>query len=222
MTLINTDGAGRRAMNDAFTEVFGRDNGFYGISFAGMTDSAIIRHALEKSGIGWDAAKEDSFKSSYFDKLRTEIKQAGSNKRVNPGIAEILPIWHEDEETTLALLTGNCRVSAAIKLEFFDLLKFFEFGVYSDDSEYRDELPRIAAERFAQRKGTSIVPDQVFVVGDTPRDVACARPYGARSVAVATGLFSVAELLQSEPDYLFQDLSDVESFLAVLAKNNRS
>lgn len=220
MTLINTAGAGKRSMGLAFEQLFGKRNGLDKVSFAGRTDRAIFRDALLHQGIEWEAEKEERFKQSYFEHLKIEIAKPNRRKHVEPGILELLDILKDRSDVMLALLTGNWRQGAQIKLEHFGLFHFFRFGAFADDSEFRDKLPECAATRYTEKTGRDIHADNVFIIGDTPLDVACARPFGARSIAVATGFHSYEELKTVGPDYLFPDLSNTGQFLEILNKES--
>lgn len=220
LTLINTASAGKRSMSLAFEQLFGRRNGLAKVNFAGRTDRAIFRDALLHQGMEWEAEKEERFKQTYLERLKIEIAKPNPRKHIEPGIAELLDILNDRTDVTLALLTGNWQQGAKIKLEHFGLFHFFRFGAFADDSEFRDELPECAAKRYTESTGRDIHADNVFIIGDTPLDVACARPFGARSIAVATGFHSYEELKAAEPDYLFPDLSDAKQFLEILNKES--
>ncbi|MFQ5652089.1 MAG: HAD family hydrolase [bacterium] len=216
LTLISTAGAGRRAMTTAFSRMFGQENGMDRVSFAGSTDPAIFRDAIHHLGIAWQQELQDQFKHSYLALLKQEIKVPRAGMHIKPGIEEILQTLCGRKEITLALLTGNWADGAKTKLEHFDLFRHFEFGAFADDSWVRADLPAVAARRFFDTTGRKIAPENILVIGDTPRDVACGKPFGTKTVAVATGYFSLEELEAAEPDYLFPDFSDANAFLSIL------
>ncbi|HEY1403994.1 MAG TPA: HAD hydrolase-like protein, partial [Pyrinomonadaceae bacterium] len=94
--------------------------------------------------------------------------------------------------------------------EFFQQLP----GAFGDDSHDRRDLPAIAAGRIDARLKLSLRPAQFIVIGDTPNDIACAKHFGARSVAVCTGRFdNHASLAAHNPDAILADLSDTELVL---------
>jgi phosphoglycolate phosphatase-like HAD superfamily hydrolase len=219
LTLINSGAAGRRAMTQAFEKVFRKQNGFVGVDFAGRTDPLILKDALAHNGLEWDPRREESFKKTYFGYLKTEIQKPNRRKRMQPGVSEILNILSGRKDITLGLLTGNWYEGAMTKLGYFDLTRFFPFGAFADDSEIRAELPPVAVQKCKDTTGVSIGSEDVFIIGDTPLDVACAKPFGAKSIAVATGLFSTKELEEAHPDYLFTDFSDYQKFLMIFNEN---
>lgn len=216
LTLVNSGGAGRRAMTRAFEDVFGKRNGLDKVSFAGRTDRAILREAMLLNGLKWTSLSEDDFKQAYLRYLEIEIEKPKPAKHIEPGVPQLLEVLSNRSNITVGLLTGNWRGGAGIKLKHFNLLHYFRLGAFADDSEDRNELAQFAVQRFEESAGRKIQPQEVYVVGDTPRDVACARAFGAKCVSVATGLFSFAELEASRPDYLFRDLSNTQDFLEIL------
>ena len=113
----------------------------------------------------------------------------------------------QQHDIHLGLLTGNVERGARIKLAHFGLWDLFSFGGYGDNHFERDDVARTALAQAERHVGRSVPPDQVWVIGDTPLDVQCARAIGAKAVAVATGWHTIEELQQSKPDYLYQDLS---------------
>jgi phosphoglycolate phosphatase-like HAD superfamily hydrolase len=107
-----------------------------------------------------------------------------------PGIRPLLDTLASRDDVYLALLTGNYQKAARLKLEHFDLWRYFPCGAFADDAADRNSLLPKALERIRACGGPSVGPPDVIVVGDTPHDVACALAAGARPVGVATGSFS--------------------------------
>lgn len=220
LTLIRTGGAGRKAMNKAFVDIFNVADGMDGVDFAGRTDRAIFKDALEKTQMSWTLDLEQRFKKQYLELLSLELSFKNNRKSVLPGIKEILNRVATDSQFVVALLTGNWQEGAKIKLEHFGLYDFFQFGAFADDSEFRNDLPAVAVRRFEEKTGRSISRQRVYVIGDTPLDVACAQSFGAKSIAVATGFSSLKELRHSKPDYLFMNFQDSEHILQVLQNDD--
>ncbi len=216
LTLIDSARAGRRAMMLAFEKLFGIKDGMDKVNFAGRTDRAIFRDALIHQGMEWQKEKEENFKSVYFEQLKIEIAKPNLEKHLEPGVLELLNELSKREDNVLGLLTGNWHEGAQMKLEHFNVYHFFEFGAFADDSESRNELPKFAVQRFSEKTSLSISPENVFIIGDTPLDVACAKSFDAKSVAVATGFFSYEDLEAAQPDFLFPDFSVIQSFLKIL------
>ena len=135
-----------------------------------------------------------------------------------PGAREVLKLVDEHPRYLSALLTGNIEPAAHLKVEIAGLTEFFQLpGAFGDDSFDRRDLPAIAARRINEHLGAKLQPEQFIVIGDTPNDIACARHFGARALAVATGrLYSAEDLLACKPDALLQDLSDANVVIATL------
>jgi phosphoglycolate phosphatase len=206
-TLLTTDGAGRTALKLASADVFGVPEDLSNIAIAGNTDSRIGWEILTKHGIPVSEGALNRLLGAYLARLVDQLKI--NPGRILPGVIQML-----DRVTRagvgVGLLTGNLRRGADLKLGAHGVKRFFEFGAFGDDDFDRNKLGPIALERAQAWYKASFSPDEVFVIGDTPRDVACARAFGARAVAVATGQYSSEELAATQPDFLFADLSDIE------------
>ena len=216
-TLVLTGGAGLRAMTRAFEAIVGAPRGLDGIPVAGRTDWVILSDAMRRTGRELDHALFSSLREQYLAHLREEIELPGHGvKAVMPGVRSLLDRLNGRDDVWLGLLTGNFVEGARIKLEHFDLWKYFRCGAFGDDASDRNALVPVAVER-ARREGLpEIAADRVLVVGDTPHDIACARAAGAIPVGVATGGHTVDELRQSGAGIVFEDLTDAEGFLALL------
>lgn len=216
-TLVLTGRAGMRAMNRACEETVGHANALNGVAVAGRTDWIILHDVMANHGLSLDEVRLDELRRLYVSHLAEEILLPGEGvKDVMPGIRELLGRLLGRSDVALGLLTGNFKASARIKLEYFDLWKYFPVGAFGDDSADRNELVPVALRR-AREGGIADVPaSRVLVVGDTPHDVACAHAVGAVAVAVATGGYDVARLQETGADYVFTDLSDTEAFLSLV------
>jgi phosphoglycolate phosphatase-like HAD superfamily hydrolase len=216
-TLVLTGRAGLRAMNRACEAVIGHRNALDGIPVAGRTDWIILHDALRRIGRDLDDRLFAALRDRYVEVLREEIALPGEGvKAVMPGIRPLLEELHGRTDVFLALLTGNFEETARIKLEHFDLWRYFRCGAYGGDASDRNALVPFAVERACRSGLSAVAPAEVFVVGDTPLDVACAHAAGAIPVGVATGTFTVDELRASGAAIVFEDLSDTAAFLRVL------
>jgi phosphoglycolate phosphatase len=216
-TLILTGGAGSRAMTRAFAVTHGLENALTSVDLAGRTDRTIMRDALTLAGRDHQDVDLDEFRQAYCAALREEIQKPGTGRRgLLPGVRPLLERLAARDDVRLALLTGNFRASAEIKLAAFGVWDFFSWGAFADDAIERDDLIRIAHGRHETEHGRAIDPDRVVVIGDTPHDIRCARAGGARAVAVATGNYTIDQLREKQPDALFADLTDTEAVLRAL------
>lgn len=216
-TLVLTGGAGLRAMTRACEEILGHSEALEGIPVAGRTDWIILHDTLARVDRDLDAELFDRLRGRYLMHLHEEIEQPGHGiKEVMPGIRELLDELQPRADVFLGLLTGNFEEGARVKLEHFDLWRYFRCGAFGDDAADRNALVPFAVER-ARRCGLREVrPHDILVVGDTPHDVACARAVGAVPVAVATGIFSVDQLRESGADVVFEDLRATGEFLKLV------
>lgn len=227
-TLVLTGGAGIRAMNRACEELVGHPHALEGIPVAGRTDRIILSDVVTRAGHTLDDGLLERLRDRYIENLRVEIEQPGrlqsfeslgargGVKAVMPGIRELLEILDRREDVFLGLLTGNFEAGAKIKLEHFDLWRYFQCGAFGDDSADRNDLVPFAVERARHCGLPDIDAHDILVVGDTPHDVACARAVGAIPVGVATGGFTADQLRESGADLVFQNLADSDAFLRLL------
>ena len=212
-TLITTNGRARSAFLHAFEEEFDNVHPVPAHSFAGKTDPQIYREMCTLAGIPNDiaAAKRDRFFDTFFRILeRLLIPDSVS---VLPGVHQLLHELVELEASTPALLTGNMLQSARLKLTPPDLLQYFGFGAFGNDAEERYDLPEIAVSRAYDRTGATFRAKEIVIIGDTPNDIACGEHLNVRTIAVCTGTYSREQLAQHRPDFLFDDLSDLEKIL---------
>jgi phosphoglycolate phosphatase-like HAD superfamily hydrolase len=212
-TLLASGGAGIRALEAATQELFQTTN-LEGIEIAGRTDSAIARQLYAR--IGHTPTPEDL--TRYYDRYLTHLAHflPITDGTLLPGIIELLDTLRARPDCVLALLTGNLERGAKLKLTQYGVWHYFEFGAYADDHHDRNQLGPFAQSRAKEKHGVEFAPDDIFVLGDTPHDITCARAIGAKAVAIATGRQTRAELAEFAPDFLFDDLGDVPAVLATL------
>jgi phosphoglycolate phosphatase-like HAD superfamily hydrolase len=215
-TLCLSGGAGARAMTMAAMDVFGGDGNFESIPMAGRTDAWIVSQMAAARGVRCDAEARARFHTSYVEHLAREIHRPGPRKGVLPGVRALLDVLEPRGDTHLALLTGNYRRGAQIKLEYFDLWRYFGAGAFGDEAHDRNTLLDVALGQVAAVGGPRVPRTQVIVIGDTPLDVAVAQAGGARSLAVATGSYDEQALRASGADAVLTDLADADAVLEAL------
>jgi phosphoglycolate phosphatase-like HAD superfamily hydrolase len=213
-TLLNTGGAGQRAMELALETAFGVEKPTEGISAAGRTDRAITRDLFEYHGIEDTAAVWETFQQTYLIHLAEELPRLEG--RILPGVERLLSTLEERDDVVMGLLTGNFRQGAELKLRHYGLFDYFVTGGFGDHHPDRDDVARMARTAIEDHHQSPVADERLWVIGDTPHDVRCGRAIGARVAAVATGTFSIDELRETDPDHLFEDLSDHEPLLASL------
>ena len=213
-TLIHSGGAGVRALKCAFKERFGIDDDLHNIEIAGMTDSGIVVSILNKHKIPPTNENVSAFLDSYVHFLSLELPRRKG--KLLPGVLKLLEKLKSRPHVVLALLTGNVSRGARLKLEHYGVWHFFEFGAFADDHHDRNELGRFARARAKEKHRREFAASEIDVIGDTPRDIACGKALGARTVAVATGRWTRDDLARYQPDFLIDDLSDVETIIDTL------
>ena len=213
-TILHSTGAGMRALQRALGEVFGISGSFEGIEFAGRTDPLIMRQILVRYGI--EASKENiiRFTDGYIRVLPGVLGE--SDSRILPGAEELIREAASHTQVVQGLLTGNFRRGAQVKLGHHGLWDYFPIGAFADDSEVRNDLGPFALERARSHWGTEFSEQSVWIVGGTPHDIACARAFGGRVLAVATGKSKSSELRGHGPDAVLEDLADTRAFWSVL------
>jgi len=227
-TLLYTGGAGGLAMGRAFQQLHGVENAFRNIEATGRTDWSILKHGLQTHDLFNEADDFDAtvmtFIDTYVEHLADTLREAPGGY-IEPGIPELLDALAARDDVRLGLATGNFRRACLIKLEYYELDAHLSEGGFGEDAEARGEMVTRAIERVAHRSpasGPSANGDsasqssQIWIVGDTPRDVEAARSNGVRSLAVATGDSSVYELRAAGADVALKDLANTEEVLSVL------
>jgi phosphoglycolate phosphatase len=204
-------------MSLAFEEVFAIANAFEGVPMAGRTDAWILNDAAAAHGIPPDSPHLAQFRDAYVRHLAVELEKPGVNRKgVMPGVRELLDALAARDDVSLALLTGNYEAGARLKLEYFDLWKYFPCGAFGDEAPHRNVLVPKALARVAACEGLTFAAADAIVIGDTPLDVGCAAYAGARSLAVATGSHSVEQLRAAGADAVLEDLSDAEEVVRII------
>jgi phosphoglycolate phosphatase-like HAD superfamily hydrolase len=210
-TLISAGGAGKAALEAALAEAFGIDRPCERLELSGRTDTAILTDLVRHHGLDDTPAVRDRLIGAYLRHLPRCLE--AKSGRVLPGIAELLATLRGRADVAVGLLTGNVRAGARVKLGHFGLYEHFAFGGFGDFHLDRDDVAREALAEARRHLDGAVVAERVWVIGDTPLDVRCARAIGARAVAVTTGWHSRAELADCEPDLLLDDLRDPASLL---------
>ena len=202
-------------------EVFGTSGRLSEMQVSGMTDLQIVGEALKDEGFTHAHIRERvaELRTVYVREIERATSNGNQSFMVLPGVRETLTALAEHPRYQSALLTGNIEPAAYLKMELVGLSEFFTLpGAFGDDSHDRRDLPALAADRIRKHLQLDLAPEQFIIIGDTPNDIACARHFGARALAVGTSrMFSVDDLLACHPDALLTDLSDIKGVLTTLA-----
>jgi phosphoglycolate phosphatase len=206
-TLIITGGAGAAAWRLAFNELYGIPADIGEFTDTGMTDPD-VGHKTFRAVLGRDPSRAELGK--LMERRLHHLYQTVADSedyRVLEGVEGLLPRMLEDGYL-LGLVTGNVEAAAHIKLHRARLNRYFSFGGYGSDSTDRGELTRVALQRAAVVSGGSVTPDQAFVVGDTPHDVAAAHAAGVPCVGVASHHYTSEQLRAGGADWVIDSLAD--------------
>jgi phosphoglycolate phosphatase len=152
----------------------------------------------------------------YLGGLERELA-AGTHAHVFDGVRELLDALEARDDVVLGLLTGNLRAGAAIKLRAAGIdVERFRVCAFGSDHHVRGALPALAQRRALEELGYTIPGERIYVIGDTPADIACGQSIGARAIAVATGRYTPEELARHQPYALFSSLADTEAVMRVI------
>jgi phosphoglycolate phosphatase-like HAD superfamily hydrolase len=214
-TIIASGGAGEASLRLAVRDIFGTEDDLRDIEIAGRTDSLIARQLLKKYGRAETPESIGGIIECYLGYLPKLLAERAG--RLLPGVTDALSALATRDDVVLALLTGNVAAGAEKKLSHYGVWHFFGFGAYADDHFDRNELGPVALRR-ARELGHDFSAQDVWVIGDTPHDIACARAFGGKALGVATGGYAVDALEKCKPDALFVDLSDTAAVVKTLTE----
>jgi phosphoglycolate phosphatase-like HAD superfamily hydrolase len=210
-TLVASGGAGMRALRSALLHVFGIEGSLDDIDFAGRTDRWIMRQVFAKFGLDPSDENFTRYFEGYLAALPAELAQPGA--RVLPGVPALLAAAGTHGEIVQGLLTGNMRRGAQLKLQHHNLWEHFSFGAFADDGELRNDLGPHALRRALEHTRKEFAAERIWVIGDTPHDIACGKVIGGRTLAVATGTHPLEVLQLHAPTAVFPDLSDTAALM---------
>jgi phosphoglycolate phosphatase len=210
-TLIRTGGAGKAAMELGMKTAFGLREVSDNVPYSGRTDPGIGRDLLRENGIDPTEENYARLRDAYLAALPGQLHELGGEVCV--GIREILQHLEREPDVLLGLLTGNVREGARLKLSHFGLWDSFAVGGFGDVHTDRDDVAHSALASVREHLGRNYPAEQVWIIGDTPLDVKCARAVGANVVAVATGWHELEELHTTGADHVFADFSEPHQLL---------
>jgi phosphoglycolate phosphatase len=222
-TLIRGGAAGRLAFADAVKDVLGIDVPEARLPrMSGKTDPQIALEILDHLGIAAPEARLPALEAALERALSARAPQLRSEGYVLPGVRAALDAL-DAAGVVQTLVTGNVAPNARTKLAVLGLLAErgaaeplrLDLGAYGSDDRERDNLVPVAIRR-ARLAGFDVDTSRAWVIGDTPRDLACARAAGVRCLLVATGTYTFEQLQAAEPDALMPDLADTAAVVALV------
>ncbi|XAL99718.1 HAD family hydrolase [Phycisphaeraceae bacterium D3-23] len=216
-TLLDTGGVGQRAMRTVATQSFGGKLDFGPIRFGGMLDPDIFHEAAGHGGLEDAASHHQRFHDAYLPLLAAELAQIDRSSTLLPGVIDLLDRLEREVSAVLGVVTGNYAAAAPIKLEHAGIAtQRFTVTGFGDQAPTRPLLVRHAMDQYAMLHGQPARPERTIVIGDTPRDIDCAKANGCVAVAVATGRFPAEELRTHGADIVLDNLSDPNAILSLL------
>jgi phosphoglycolate phosphatase len=206
-TLVSTGGAGAVAWKQAFEELHGIPADIGQFTDAGMTDPDVGSQTFEAVMHRKPTSRElAQLIQRRLEHLPEAIAQS-EGYRVLPGVPERLRQLSRDGHL-LGLITGNGDGAAFVKLSRGDLMRWFSFGAYATAGVDRAGIVKRAVERGEATLGCDVPNSDIFVVGDTPRDVEAAHAVGCTAIAVATGHHDASALREAGADHVLETLEE--------------
>lgn len=210
-TLMDLRGAGLRALRGAALELYDRE--IPKLDLCGATDGGLIRKIFPAMDLELTEERAREYFATYLRHLDEILLREDFSGVVLPGVPQLLEEL-EGLGAVQGLLTGNIQRGAHRKVAQFQLGRFFKFGAFGDDHHNRNELGPIALGRATEALQRPFAPTQCWVIGDTPRDIACGKALGARTLAVATGGFAVTELREKGADLVLESFADFDAVIS--------
>jgi len=209
-TILSAKGAGRAALSESLAKSFGISSDLAHIDMYGRTDRWIYRQMLQSFHLELSEVNFKKLEDHYFEALPAQLGAKGIG--LLPGVPEVIEEGFRRGDIMQGLLTGNLRRGAELKLTPYGLWEKLKVGAFADDSEDRNQLPPHALRRASELAGHDFRPEQVWIIGDTPHDIACGHHNGLRTLAVATGKHTMEQLAAEKPCALLSSLADSKSF----------
>lgn len=209
----------RQALNVAFQQVYGIPHAFKNVAFRGGLDLPLMVEIYQEWGLITGGVENlpdiSDFKAAYFDHL-TRLLETWTEGVVCPGVSDLLQVLASDYRFQLGLETGNFKEAAFIKLRRYGLDTFFEEGGFGGDHTDRCGVVAGAIASCQKSSGRVYLPEEVFLIGDSPSDIEAGNARQVYTVAVATGFYSAEDLTRLSPSHVLPDLTDTERVLALL------
>ncbi|MCX5661310.1 MAG: HAD hydrolase-like protein [Planctomycetota bacterium] len=223
-TILRTGGAGMRAMSRVAARLFGDHFTWEGIDSGGHLDPLIFAEAAAINGLGDDPAHHERFHDHYVVELREELRR--STIEIMPGIHGLLAALREREaaarDIVMGCLTGNYTRAVPLKLASVGVQSdWFRVCAFGDEGRTRPDLVALAMRKYEAHTGHKAHPRRVIVIGDTPRDVACAHAHDCLVLAVATGSYTVEKLVAAGADRAVESLADPRPLLEMIEASQR-
>jgi len=215
-TLLKAGSIVKKSMGDALEEVFSTRGGIADASFIGATDLGVVHDLMGQEGFTEEEINRRFPKLiQTYGRIVREKLSTWDNFKLCPGVPGILDEL-KARRALLGLVTGNCQVGAAVKLDRGKLSGYFSFGAFGDETTDRARMCEFAHKRGEAHARERIPKARVILVGDSPNDITAAKAYGIRMLAVSSGWIGAEELSNYNPDWLYPDLSATDEIAKLL------
>ena len=215
-TLVNAGGCGRRALEKAIETLYGNKQNIDINEIAGRTDldNFSLLYSMTHKGKTPTAAELKKIKAKYLEFLPAEVHASVRCKKYDliPGIEKFLKLLAKEDSVILGLGTGNLEEGAKMKLEPSKLGNYFSVGGYGEDGHSRMEMLQAAVKRAEKKFKTKIAPENVYVIGDTHRDVLAAKECGFHSAVLTSGFGDAKKIQRAAAELETKDFKDVTTF----------
>lgn len=212
-TLLRSRGVGLKSMQEAIEQLHGISVDPSTLDTGGRLDHHLFRELLQLAGLPDDQESIQHLQRVYIERMQHHFSIDTWAAPLD-GAQTLVQAVHEQDDLCSAVLTGNIEETCWLKVRDAGFRReWFDFGVFGDEGLHRRDLPRVALRRYQQLRGTTLDPQRVVVIGDTPHDVDCALHSGCRVIAVTTGKSSREDLEQSGAHLVVDSLTDVEELL---------
>ncbi|MCF7810104.1 HAD hydrolase-like protein [bacterium] len=216
-TLTDSASLTRSAFEKAIEDIYSIPNSSEGIAPYGKTDQGIFREILVNNGITTTDFRTQFDNMSRLSAIYLEKGlKASKLPKLHKGIRSLLERLATEDDIFLALGTGNTKINSYIKLDLHGIGGYFPVGGFGCDDEDRIKIVETAYNRAINYYKVDFKKQFTWIIGDTPLDIECGKAIKVKTIAVATGNYSVDELKQYNPDMVFSTLSDEERFLSLV------
>ncbi len=209
-TLLLSGGAGWKAMKVAFSKHFEIEE-FETVPVHGRTDRGIVAELFANTEIEDTELNREKFFECYLEQLPHSLQS--SDGSLLPKVSQLLDSLASRNDVTMGLLTGNIEPAAWAKVRHFGIDHHFQFGGFGGQDQHRNQVAE-RAWNAAKKLSPDLEPSKTIVLGDTTRDVECARWIDCHCIGVLTGGSSADEMAKANPDLLFEDFSDTDAVLS--------